>query len=78
MQDSKEVMLLLLEEEEEEGQETKVKSGAFENPCNSNLATPVTRRVQSSPSDYRFEPAHQASRNYLSIRHVVSVEMDSV
>jgi hypothetical protein len=41
MQDLKEVMLL--EEEEEEGQETKVKGGAFEHPCNSNLATPVTR-----------------------------------
>jgi hypothetical protein len=39
MQDLKDVMLL----KEEEGQETKVKSGAFENPCNSNLATPVTR-----------------------------------
>jgi hypothetical protein len=41
MQDSKEVMLL--KEEGEEGQKTKVKIGAFENPCNSNLATPVTR-----------------------------------
>jgi hypothetical protein len=41
MQDSKEVMLL--KEEEEEGQETKVKSSAFEHPCNSNSATPVTR-----------------------------------
>jgi hypothetical protein len=44
MQDSKEVLSLLEEEEEEvKGQETKVKSGAFEYPCNSNLATPVTR-----------------------------------
>jgi len=32
MADSREVMLLK-EEEEEEGQKTKVKSGAFENPC---------------------------------------------
>jgi hypothetical protein len=37
MQDSKKVMLL--KEGGEEGQKTKVKGGAFENPCN----TPVTR-----------------------------------
>jgi hypothetical protein len=43
MQDSKEVLSLLEEEEEVKGQETKVKSGAFEHPCNSNLATSVTR-----------------------------------
>jgi hypothetical protein len=64
MQDSKEVVLL--KEEEEERQKTKVKSGAFENPCNSNLATPVTRVEFShlTPSDYSFEPTYQASSYY--------------